>query len=317
MKCKKILVTGGAGFIGSHLVEKLIDKGYKVIVFDNFSYGSRENLFSIDSEKLQVIEGDVTDLESLRSVAKDVDQVYHLAVLNLRVGIDDPLSTFSANVKGTLNICMIAKDNRNIQRTIFTSSGAAYGRPKYLPKDENLPLDATNPYAVEKIAGEMYFRAFHESWDIPYVILRLFNTYGPRSQQTAYAEVIPEFIDRIRMNLPPIIFGTGKQRMDFTYVTDIVEGIVRAAEANETLNNVINLASGRDFSINELAEFLLTRLGKKNEIQPIYDKPRPHESMVIEEVPSPIVSISKAEELIGYKPEVPFETGIEDYINQY
>jgi UDP-glucose 4-epimerase len=314
MNSKKVLVSGGAGFIGSHLVEKLLETGCKVIVYDNFSYGSMENLSCVASNNLQVVEGDVTDLESLRSAAKNVDQLFHLAVLNLRVGLEDPLSAFEVNVRGTLNICIIAKENRKIQRTIFTSSGAVYGRAMYFPRDEKHPLDATNPYAADKVAGEMYLRAFHESWKIPYVILRLFNTYGPRSQQTAYAEVIPRFVDRITSGLPPIIFGTGKQRMDFTHVTDIVDGIVRAAESNEALNNIMNLASGQDVSINELADILLKILGKKGEIEPVYAEPRPHEIPVYQEVPSPIVSISKAERLVGYKPLMPFEVGVEEYI---
>jgi len=314
MNSKKVLVTGGAGFIGSHLVEKLLGTGYKVVAFDNFSYGSVENLGCARGNHLQVIEGDVTDLESLRSAAKDADQVFHLAVLNLRVGLEDPLSAFEANVRGTLNVCMIAKENRGIQKTIFTSSGAVYGRAKYLPKDEKHPLDATNPYAADKVAGEMYLRAFYESWKIPYVILRLFNTYGSRSQQTAYAEVIPKFVDRITKGLPPIIFGTGKQRMDFTHVTDIVDGIVRAAQSDEALNNVMNLASGQDVSINELADLLLKILGKKGEIEPVYAEPRPHETRVHEDVPSPIVSISKAEQILGYKPLMLFEMGLRKYI---
>ena len=314
MNDKKVLVTGGAGFIGSHLVEKLLDTGHKVIVFDNFSYGSVENLSSVENNNVQVVKGDVRDLESLRSAAKDVDQVFHLAVLNLRVGLEDPLSAFEANVKGTLNVCMIAKENRKIQKTIFTSSGAVYGRAKYLPKDEKHPLDATNPYAADKVAGEMYLRAFYESWKIPYVIVRLFNTYGPRSQQTAYAEVIPKFVDRITKGLPPIIFGTGKQRMDFTHVTDIVDGIVRAAQSSEALNNVMNLASGQDVSINELADLVLKILGEKGKIDPVYAEPRPHETNVHEDVPSPIVSISKAKQIIGYKPVMPFEVGLRKYI---
>jgi UDP-glucose 4-epimerase len=317
MKSKKVMVTGGAGFIGSHLVEKLIDEGYRVIVFDNFSYGSKDNLDSIESPYLQVIEGDVTDLESLRSAAKDVDQLFHLAVLNLRVGLEDPLLAFETNVRGTLNICTIAKENRSIERTVFTSSGAVYGRPKYLPKDEKHPLDATNPYAADKVAGEMYLRAFHESWGIPYTILRLFNTYGPRSQQTAYAEVIPRFVDNVSRGLPPLIFGTGKQRMDFTHVKDIVEGIIAASESDEALNDVMNLASGKDVSINELANIVLNLLGKEGEIQPIYGEPRPHEKPVLEEIPSPIVSISKAKRLVAYKPEVPLEVGVQEYIDQY
>ena len=317
MQDKKVLVTGGAGFIGSHLVEKLIERGYKVIAFDNFSWGSMENLNAVDSKNLQVLEGDVIDLKSLRTAAKDVDLVFHLAVLNLRVGLEDPLSAFEANVRGTLNICMIAKENRKIEKTIFTSSGAVYGRPRYLPKDEKHPLDATNPYAADKVAGEMYFRAFYESWGIPYVIVRLFNTFGPRSQQTAYAEVIPKFVERIASGLPPIIFGTGKQRMDFTHVKDIVDGIVGAAESDKALNDVMNPASGQDVSINELADLVLKLLGKTGEIQPSYDEPRPHEKPVLEEIPSPIVSVSKAEKLIGYKPRVSFEVGVQEYIDQY
>jgi len=312
-----VLVTGGAGFIGSHLVERLLDKGYKVAVFDNFSYGSMDNLSSVKSVSLDLIKGDVADLESLRSACSGVDYVFHLAVLNLRVGLEDPLSAFQANVRGTLNVCLAVKEHQNIQKLIFTSSGAVYGRPKYLPRDEKHPLDATNPYAADKVAGEMYIRAFHESWGIPYVILRLFNTYGPRSQRTEYAEVIPKFVDRIIHGLPPIIFGTGKQRMDFTHVKDIVEGIVSAAESDSALNDVMNLASGKDVSINELADMVLNLLGKKGDIKCVYGDPRPHEKLVREEIPSPIVSISKAEELIGYDPKVLLAEGVQEYINQY
>lgn len=314
---KRSLVTGGAGFIGSHLVEALLKRGDQVIVFDDSSYGSVKNLNSAKSERLKVVNGDITKLESLASAAKHVDEIFHLAVLNLRVGLDNPALAFEANVMGTLNVCMVAKENRNINKIIFTSSGAVYGRAKYLPKDEKHPLGATSPYGADKVAGEMYLQAFHESYGIPYVILRVFNTYGPRSQETAYAEVIPRFVDRITNGLPPVIYGTGKQRMDFTYVTDIVDGIVRAAESNEVQNDAVNVASGQDVSINELAHLILKLLDREGKIEPIYAEPRPHERLVHTVPPSPIVSISKAEQLIGYKPSVPLNVGLQKYVEWY
>lgn len=317
MSGKRILVTGGAGFIGSHLVEALLERGDQVIVFDDSSYGSVENLSSAKSERLKVIEGDIRDLQSLRSAAKHVDEIFHLAVLNLRVALENPLLAFEVNVRGTANICMVAKESQDIKKIVFTSTGAVYGRPRYLPRDEMHPLGATNPYAADKVAGEMYLQAFHGSYSVPFVILRVFNTYGPRSQETAYAEVIPRFVDRIMKGLPPIIFGTGKQRMDFTYVTDMVDGIVCAAECDEVLNDAVNLASGEDVSINEVADLILKLLGKKDEIEPIYAEPRPHERLVHTDPPSPIVSVSKAKRLTGYKPRVPLEVGLQEYIEWY
>ena len=317
MKRKKYLVTGGAGFIGSHLVEALLDKGAHVVAFDNISYGSLENLGSADNRNLQIVEGDIGDYESLRAAAEDVDVIFHLAVVNLRVGLENPSLAFEANVRGTLNICMLAKENRNIEKIVFTSSGAVYGRPRYLPRDEKHPIGATNPYGADKVAGEMYLQAFHESYGIPYVIARVFNTYGPRSQQTTYSEVIPRFIDRANEGLPPVIFGTGKQRMDFTYVSDMVSGLIRVAESTEILNDVVNLASGSDVSINELARLVLEISGRDGDLEPVYAEPRPHERMVDRDPPSPIVDISKAERLIGYKPRVTVYDGLQKYVEWF
>lgn len=317
MKGKSILITGGAGFIGSHLVEALLRRGDQVIVFDDFSYGSIENLGDAESEGLKVISGDVRELESLQSAAQHVDEIFHLAVLNLRVALEYPSLALDVNVRGTLNVCIVAKENRDIKKIVFTSSAAVYGRPKYFPRDEKHPLGATNPYGADKAAGEMYLQAFHQSYGIPYVIVRLFNTYGPRSQETAYSEVIPRFINRIRRGLSPVIFGTGKQRVDLTYVTDMVDGIVLAAESSEVQNDAVNLASGKDVSVNELAHLLLKLLGGENEIDPVYAEPRPHERLVQTDPPSPIVSVSKAEQLIGYQPRVPLEVGLQKYIEWF
>jgi len=249
--------------------------------------------------------------------SEKVDEIFHLAVINLRVGLEDPILAFQTNVIGTLNICTVAKENRSIKKIVFTSSGAVYGKAQYFPRDEKHPLGATNPYGADKVAGEVYLQAFHESFGINYNIVRVFNTYGPRSQLTAYSEVIPRFVDRITRGLPPIIFGTGKQRMDLTYVTDMVEGIIRASESKEVENDTLNLASGMDISMNDLAYLTLELLGKEREIEPVYAEPRPHERLVHKDPPSPVVSISKADQYIGYKPKVSLEIGLPKFIDWY
>jgi len=318
MDSKRILVTGGAGFIGSYLVESLLNSGHEVVVFDDFSYGSAENLSLVKNHQaLKVIHGDIRDLKSLPSAAKDVDELFHLAVLNLRLALEDPCLASEVNVRGTVNICRVAQKNRSIKKIVFTSTGAVYGRAKYLPKDEKHPLGAISPYAADKVAGEMYIQAFYECFNTPYTILRVFNTYGPRSQEAEYAEVIPIFVERVTKGLPPVIFGTGKQRMDFTYVTDIVDGIVSAAESDRIQNDIVNLASGQDSSINELANLVLKLLDKEDEIKPIYVPPRPHERLVHTEPSTPIVSISKIQRLIDYRPKVAFEDGLQKYIEWY
>ena len=312
MDGKRILVTGGAGFIGSHLVEALLRRGDHIIVFDDFSYGSLDNLsLAAKNKRLKIIRGDVRDLESLRSAAKHVDELFHLAVLNLRFALENPLLAHKVNAMGTLNACIVVRENRNIKKFVFTSSGEAYGNAQYLPIDEKHPLNVTNPYAADKVAGEMYIRAFHECYGIPFIILRLFNTYGPRAQETGYSEVIPRFVERVSSGLPPIIFGDGTQTRNFIYIDDLVEGILSAAQCYELDCDVVNLASAKEISINSLANIVLKLFGKDGDIEPVHTNPRPGD------LRRSVASISKANRLFGFKTKVPMEVGLRKYIEWY
>ena len=308
---RKVLVTGGAGFIGSALVEELINRGNLVVVFDDFSSGSLRNLSHIKNKKLKVTRGDVRDFEALKAVTKHVDQIFHLAVLNLRLSLKEPFPVHEVNVTGTVNVCMAVKENPKIKKLIYVSSSEAYGTAKYVPMDEEHPLEPTTPYGASKAAGELYVQGFHTAFNVPSIIVRPFNTYGPRAREDVYAEVIPKFVKRVENSLPPVIYGDGKQTRDFTYVTDTVNGIMLASECNDLLGDKVNIAYGKEVSINEVANIVLKVFKRDEEIQPVHTSPRPGD------VRRHFASISKATRMLGFKPTVPIEVGIEKYVKWY
>jgi len=304
----RILVTGGAGFIGSTLVEALVKRGNEVIVFDDFSNGKLGNLRSVRKAPLKIVNGDVRNLRDLRAATKHVDEIFHLAVKNLRVSLKEPASVHEVNTTGTFNVCMAAKENKKrIRKLLFTSTGEVYGLAQYFPIDEKHPYGSTQVYAASKVAGEMYIKTFNYLYDIPSIIVRLFNTYGPRSVETGYAEVIPKFLKRASKGLPPIIHGDGEQTRDFTYVSDIVSGIVSASECDKLIGEVVNLASGKETSINKLANLIIRIVGKEEELQPTYTRPRPGD------LRKSVSDISKARRLLRYEPKVHLELGLKKY----
>jgi UDP-glucose 4-epimerase len=310
-KKSRVLVTGGAGFIGSALVEELINRGDFVTVLDDFSSGSPKNLSHIESKDLKLIRGDIRNFETLKAVTKHVDQIFHLAVLNLRLSLKKPFPVHEVNATGTVNVCMAVKQNPNIKRLVYVSSSEAYGTAKYVPMDEEHPLEPTTPYGASKAAGELYVQSFHIAFNIPSVIVRPFNTYGPRAREDAYVEVIPKFVRRVERGLPPIIFGDGKQTRDFTYVTDTVNGIVLASECEGLLGDRVNIAYGKEVSINEVANIILRVFKKEGDMQPVHSCPRPGD------VRRHFASISKANRMLGFKPKVPMEAGIGKYVEWY
>ena len=250
IKNKKILVTGGAGFIGSHLVDELV-KENKVRVIDNFSIGSEKNLEQAKkSRNLKIIKGDITDLPTVKKAISDIDIVFHLAALGVRESINDPFSVHQVNALGTLNLLLEARKN-NIERFIYVSSSEVYGTANYVPMDENHPLNPETIYGASKLAGEMYAFSYFRTYRFPSVVIRPFNTYGLRSHfEGPYGEVIPRFVIRALNNLPPIVFGDGKQTRDFTYVTDTVDGIVSASQNDKLVGEVVNIAYGKERRIN-------------------------------------------------------------------
>ncbi len=310
IKGKKILVTGGAGFIGSNLVDELAGNNHVVIV-DNFSSGKRENIaHHEDNENVEIITGDIRDRELMKEVSANVDIIFHLAVQCLRVSIKDPEINHEVNATGTLNLCMAALEN-NISKFVYVSSSEVYGTAKYAPMDEEHPCDPITVYGASKLAGELYAMAYYRTYGLNSIIVRPFNTYGMREHFSGkHGEVIPRFVLRVLNEKPPVIFGDGAQTRDFTYVTDTVEGIIRASQCDDLIGQTVNIAKGEEISINKIAELIIEKLDKPH-ITPLYEKPRPGDVM------RHSASVAKAEKTLSFKAETDIERGIEKYIEWF
>lgn len=267
------LVTGGAGFIGSHLAEELARRGYKVIILDDLSTGRMENIslpvnsttsmnsITQQTGELDFIEGSVTNLPLLQEIFREVDFVFHLAAIpSVPRSIENPLASHDVNMTGTLNVLIAAKE-RKVKKVVYASSSSVYGDTPILPKKEDMLPNPQSPYAVTKLAGEHYCQVFHQAYSFPIVCLRYFNIYGPRQDPNSqYAAVIPIFIRRLTQGKPPIIFGDGEQSRDFTFVKDAIEATILAAESDAT--GIFNIGTGNRVTINELAKLTARLLGK-------------------------------------------------------
>jgi len=298
----KALVTGGGGFIGSHLVRRLLDDGYEVRVLDNFSTGRRENLFEI-RDSIELIEGDIQSDERAHAAVRDCEIVFHQAALpSVPRSIQDPLTSNAANVIGTLNMLLAARDNE-VRRVVFGSSSSIYGPSTKLPKHERMASAPISPYAVAKLAAEGYCRTFSEVYGLETVSLRYFNVFGPRQDPLSqYAAVIPNFVTAFRRGAPPTIFGDGEQSRDFTYVDNVVEANVLAAEAEGVAGNFYNVAIGERISLNQIIEQLRQLTGR--DIEPVYATERRGD------VRHSLADISSATQDLGYVPRVRFEEGL-------
>ncbi len=310
IESKKILITGGAGFIGSHLVDAL-SKSNCVIILDNFSSGKKENIeHHQENSDVEIITGDIRDKSLLYKITKDIDIIYHLAVQCLRVSIKDPEINHEVNATGTLNLCMAALKN-SVKRFVYISSSEVYGTALKIPMPEDHPCEPMTVYGASKLAGEAYALAYHRTYGLNSIVVRPFNTYGPRAHfEGAYGEVIPKFVPRVLSNMPPIIFGNGSQTRDFTYVSDTVRGIIMASECDKMIGRVVNIANGSETSINKLAKIIIQKLNKKN-LKPLYEKNRPGDVM------RHFADISKAKKLFNYTPQVNIGKGIELYIDWF
>lgn len=306
---KNILVTGGAGFIGSHLVDALAATN-QVTVVDNLSSGQLENIqYHLERGTITFVQADISDLEQMRALAQENQIIFHLAVQCLRLSLSDPYLVHEANATGSLNLCQAAHE-AGVERFIFVSSSEAYGTAKTVPMNEDHPLEPTTPYGASKLAGEAYARSYYLSFGLPVVIVRPFNTYGSREHlQGAYGEVIPRFVVRVMNDLPPVIFGDGQQTRDFTEVRDVVRGIVSACECEDLIGETINIAVGREVSINEVAQTVLRLLGRDDELTPIYMEPRPGD------VRRHYAGISKARQFLNFRAQIGIEEGIRHYID--
>jgi nucleoside-diphosphate-sugar epimerase len=297
----KVLVTGGAGFIGSHLVERLLEQGYEVRVLDNFSTGRRENI--LDLAEVEIVEGDLQSYERAHTAVRGCEVVLHQAALpSVPRSIQDPLTTNAANVIGTLNVLLSARDS-GVRRVIFASSSSVYGANATLPKSESLPLAPISPYAVSKIAGEGYCHSFWEVYGLETVALRYFNVFGPRQDpRSQYAAVVPNFVTAFLARERPTVYGDGNQTRDFTYVGNVVDGTLRAAQAERVAGKTFNIACGEQVSINKLLDALRRLTGV--EIEPRYVESRPGE------VTHSHADISRAERELGYVPRIALDEGL-------
>ncbi|MGH2957374.1 MAG: SDR family oxidoreductase [Solirubrobacterales bacterium] len=300
----RALVTGGAGFIGSHLVERLLERGDTVRVLDNFSTGNRGNLAPYEEQgDLELVEGDVRSYERAHTAVRDCEVVYHHAALpSVPRSVGDPLTSNDANVVGTLNVLLASRDS-GVRRVVFASSSSIYGRSPELPKREEMAAVPISPYAVAKLAAEGYCRAFSTVYGLETVSLRYFNVFGPRQDPASqYAAVIPAFITAVREGRRPTVYGDGEQSRDFTYVANTVEACLLAAEAEGVVGSTFNIACGERITISrllgELSELLAT------EIEPEHAEPRPGD------LPHSLADISFARERLSYEPSVSFSEGL-------
>jgi UDP-glucose 4-epimerase len=297
------LVTGGAGFIGSHLVQALVKRGQRVRVLDDFSSGSRENLSPV-TDSIEVITGDVADPKTVRRATAGVSYVLHqAAIASVQQSLVDPVGTNRTNVLGTLNVLLAAHESRVLGLT-FASSAAVYGDPDELPVQEKLPTHPLSPYAATKAAGEGYVHAFVASFGVPAVILRYFNVYGPRQDpDSPYSGVISKFGAALAAGKPPTIFGDGLQTRDFVFVGDVVRANLLACKNAEAHGQAFNIASGRQISILRLAETVGTVMGRQ--LAPDFAPARSGEVRLSQ------ADVSHAKETLGWQAETDLETGIE------
>ncbi len=305
----KYLVTGGAGFIGSHIAETLVEAGHEVRVLDNLSTGKQENLRAFRS-RCGFIEGDVRDTDTVADAVKGVDYVIHQAALaSVPRSIKDPTSSNQVNVQGTLNLLLAAKEH-GIKRVIYASSSSVYGDSETLPKSEGMPPSPRSPYAVSKLAGELYCRVFADVYGLPTTCLRYFNVFGPRQDPNSqYSAVIPLFVKALFEGVPPTIFGDGEQSRDFTYVENVVAANIAACESNSPGGEVYNVACGERYSLNTLYDKLKKIVGV--DIQPEFAQPRPGD------VKHSQADTRAIEEGLGYRVGVGFDEGLTRTVDWY
>ncbi|HKY32802.1 MAG TPA: SDR family oxidoreductase [Candidatus Polarisedimenticolia bacterium] len=302
------LVTGGAGFIGSHLTERLLSEGHDVRVLDDFSTGRRENLEFVPGSdrwgRLEVVPGDITDPDLARRAVRGVEVVFHQAAIpSVPRSVADPAASNHANVTGTMNLLVASRD-AGVRRFVYASSSSVYGDSPVLPKVETMPPDPLSPYAISKLAAEQYARAFHRLYGLPTIGLRYFNVFGPRQDPTSeYAAVVPNVIMAVARGGRPTLYGDGLQTRDFTYVSNAVDANLLAAScAQEAFGHSFNVACGRSVSLLELVGLVNGLLGSDQ--QPLHTDPRPGD------VKHSLADISAARSRLGYNPSVSLEEGL-------
>lgn len=303
------LVTGGAGFIGSNLVRFLVEKGESVRVLDDFSTGKRENLTEI-AGRIEIIEGDIRDSNIVEKAAAGADIVHHLAALgSVPRSVSDPARSHDVNVNGTFNVLLAAR-NAGAKRLVFSSSSSVYGQSDVMPQHEGLPIQPISPYGATKAIGEVYCRAFYETYGLETICLRYYNVFGPRQDPASqYAAAIPLFVSALLADKPPTIFDDGEQSRGFTYIDNVTQANWKAASAARTAGQTINISTTSSVTVNTVVAEIAKLLEK--DIEPIYTDPRPGD------IKHSLADISRAKELIGYVPAIDFQEGIHRAIDWY
>ena len=303
------LVTGGAGFIGSNIVDELVRRGEKVRVLDNFATGRRENIEAF-RDRIELIEGDIRDYQLTRAAMQGVEVVLHQAAIpSVPRSVADPLTSNEVNVTGTLNVLCAAKD-AGVRRVVNASSSSVYGDSPTLPKHEEMPTDPLSPYAVSKLAAERYCSVFWNVYRLETVSLRYFNVFGPRQDPTSqYSAVIPKFIEAMKSDEQPVVYGDGEQSRDFTYVANVVEANLLAAQSGCKPGVALNCACHERITLKELVVQINSLLGKN--VKPTFAAERPGD------IKHSYADITLAERILGYKPRIDFISGLTRTVDWY
>lgn len=307
----RILITGGAGFIGSYLCEKYTKEEHTVLFLDNFLSGNLLNVrYLLDYRNFKLIKGDVRYFDLLERIIRDVDVVFHLAAqIHVDRSYVEPRLTYEINVMGTQNILEVARIF-DVKKVIYTSTSEVYGSAQYVPIDEKHPLDAPHPYGASKIAADRMCNAYIQTYGMNISIPRFFNIFGPRQRDIGYGGVISIFTRRVLNNIPPIIYGDGQQTRDYTYIEDAIRAFDLVLN-HESKLKPINIGSGKEVSIIDLANKIIDLCGKKGKIKPVHVEPR------IGEVKQLIANANKAKEILGWEPKYDLKEGLKVFIQWY
>ena len=303
------VVTGGAGFIGSELVRQLTAEGSPVVVIDNLANGKRENLAEVQGS-VMLLEYDIREVSAYAPILRDAEVVYHLACLGVRHSVHSPLENHDVNATGTLRL-LEASRTAGVPKFVYVSSSEVYGTAQRVPMTEDHPTFPSTVYGGSKLAGEAYTRAYHRTYGFPTVVVRPFNTYGPRSHHEGDSgEVIPKFMLRCLADKPMVIFGDGTQTRDFTYVSDTARGIMLAATTATAVGRTLNLGSGFELSINDLAR-AVAEITERPGAEVVHDEARPGDVLRL------YADMSQAKSVLGYEPKVPLEEGLAMLLEWY
>lgn len=304
---KKVVVTGGAGFIGSHIVDGLLAIGTEVVVIDDLSTGSKDNIKHVH-DKIKFVQGSITNVDLLKEVFKGAYAVIHQAAIpSVPKSIEFPLDTQHANIVGTLSVFLAARDT-GVDRVVYASSSSVYGDTPGLPRVETMPTSPLSPYAVQKNTGEMYGKVFNSIYGLKTIGLRYFNIFGPRQNPNSpYSAVIPKFIKLIKSGETPVIFGDGEHTRDFTYVENVVQANIGALRTRQGFGEAYNIAGGKQISLNDLVKKINAELGTS--VSALYVPPRDGD------VKDSLADVSKAQRVLGFKQEVLFDEGLKRTIN--